>query len=329
MKRRIFFGVLGGAAFAWGGAAAWPHAARAQRNLPVIGILATASSTAMRPWVSSFLERLTSLGWEDGRNVVIALRFADGHRERIQDIAAEFARLKVGLIVTTGTSVPAARTANPSTPIVFALGNDPLGAGLVTNLARPGGYVTGLSQLAADLGGKRIEILREIVPSMKRLAILGDAGNHATVPEMRQVQSAAQSLGLSGDFLDVRQIENIGPAIQSLKGKAEAIYVQSGPLMNTNRDRISALALEARLPTMSGIRDYVEAGGLISYGPNFHDLFRRAADYADKILRGAKPGDLPVEQPTKFELVLNLKTAKQLDLKISDSFVLRADAVVE
>jgi putative ABC transport system substrate-binding protein len=307
----------------------WPFVARAQEKLPKVGVLATASAASMGPWIAAFLDRLKSLGWEDGRNVAIVLRWADGESKRIQEIAEEFAHLKVDIVVTSGTSVPAAKAANPTTPIVFAIANDPVGAGLVTNLARPGGYITGLSQLAADLGGKRIEILREIVPSAKRLAILGDAGNQAAAPEMLQVQSAAESLGMTAELLDVRKAESIRPAIESLQGRVDALYVQSGPLMNTYRLEISSLALKAHLPTMSGIRDYVAEGGLISYGPDFNELFRRAAGYTDKILRGTKPGDLPIEQPTKFELAVNLTTGKALGLQIPDSFVLRADEVIE
>jgi putative ABC transport system substrate-binding protein len=309
--------------------AAWPTIAPAQRKLPTVGLLGTASSAAMGPWMGACVQRLRELGWIDGQNVTIDLRWADGRPERMVEIATEFSRLNVDVIVTTGTAVSIIGQTTQAIPIVFAIANDPVGAGLVASLARPGGNVTGLSQLAADLGGKRVEILLEIVPRVKRLAILGDAGNHAAVPEMRQVQDAARMLGLQSELLDVRRVEDIGPAVESVKGKVDALYVQSGPLMNTSRARISTLAIGAQLPTMSGIRDYVEAGSLISYGPNFPDMFRRAANLVDKILRGAKPADLPVEQPTKFELILNLTTAKLLGLKLSDSFLLRADEVIE
>jgi putative ABC transport system substrate-binding protein len=303
--------------------------ARAQRKLPVLGLLGTASAIAMGPWMAATVQRLRELGWIEGQSVVIELRWADGRPERIAEIAAEFSRLKVDIIVTTGTAISIIRETTGAIPLVFAIANDPIGAGLVPSLARPGGNITGLSQLAADLGGKRLEILREIIPGLKKLAILGDAGNQAAVSEMRQVQDAAATLGLESKLLDVRRIEDIGPTLQSMKGKTDALYVQSGPLMNTSRVRISTIALGAQLPTMSGIRDYVDAGSLISYGPNFPDMFRRAANLVDKILHGAKPGDLPVEQPTKFELILNLTTAKLLGLKIPESFLLRADEVIE
>ena len=321
MRRREFLAGLG--------AAVWPLDARAQRRLPTIGILGSASAIAMGPWVAACVQRLRELGWIEGRTGNIELRWADGRPERIAEIAAEFERLHVDVIITTGTAISIIKQTSSTIPLVFAIANDPLGAGLVASLARPGGHITGLSQLAADLGGKRVELIREIIPTMKRLAILGDAGNQAVVPEMRQVQEAARMLGLQDELLDVRRAEEIGPALEALKGKADALYVQSGPLMNTNRVKISTLALGARLPTMSGIRDYVDAGSLVSYGPNFPDMFRRAAEIADKILRGANPGDVPVEQAAKFDLILNLTTAKALGLKIPESFLLRANEVIE
>jgi putative ABC transport system substrate-binding protein len=212
---------------------------------------------------------------------------------------------------------------------VFAIANDPVGSGLVQSIARPGGNVTGLSILAADLGGKRLEILREVIPGLNRLATLGDVANSVTASETSQVQEAARTLGLEVVKLEVRRSEDIAPAIEALKGHADALYVQSDPLMNTNRTRISILAVGARLPTLSGIRDYVEAGGLMSYGPNFADIFRRTGDYVDKILRGAKPADLPIEQPTRFDLVVNQTTAKALNLTFPPTLLARADEVIE
>jgi putative ABC transport system substrate-binding protein len=323
MRRREFITLIGSVA------AVWPFAARAQPKLLTVGILGSASPATMGSWVAAFGQRLRELGWIEGRTVAIELRWAEGRNERIIEVASEFVRLKIDVIVTTGTSVPAVKQATSVIPIVFAIAGDPVGAGLVSSLARPGGNVTGLSQLAADLGGKRLEILREIVPGLKRFAILGNTENRATVPEINQVREAAQTLGLESEMADVRRAEDIAPAIEALKGRVDALYVQSDPLMNTNRIRISTLALGAKLPTSSGIRDYVEAGLLMSYGPNFPDLFRGAAGFVDKILRGAKPADLPVEQPTKFDLVLNLTTAKVLGLKIPESFLLRADEVIE
>src|SRR5262249_32798623 len=227
---------------------------------------------------------------------------------------------------TTGTPVPVLKEVTSTVPIVFTIANDPVGGGLVGSLSRPGGNVTGLSQIAADLGGKRVELLRDMIPDLRRLATLSNVGNAVTASEMRQVSEAARTLGLEVVNSEIRRSD---PAIESLKGRARAIYVQADPLTNTNRVRISTLAVGARLPTLGGIRDYVEAGGLMSYGPNFPDLFRRAAEYVDKILRGAKPGDLPVEQPTKVDLVVNLTTAKVLGLKVPEAFLVRADEVIE
>jgi putative ABC transport system substrate-binding protein len=322
MKRREFI-------LALGAAAAWPLAARAQQTPPMIGFLGPASASAMSAWTAAFVQRLRELGWIEGRTIRIEYRWGDGRTDHFPEIAAEFVRLKVDVIVTTGTPVPVLREATSTIPIVFTIASDPLGVGLVGSLSRPGGNVTGLSQLAADLGGKRVELLREVIPDLRRLATLSNVGNAATASEMIQVSEAARTLGLEVVNSEIRRSEDITPAIESLKGRADAIYVQTDPLMNTNRGRISTLALGARLPTMGGIREYVEAGGLMSYGPNFPDLFRRAAEYVDKILRGAKPGDLPVEQPTKFDLVVNLSTAKVLGLRVPETFLVRADEVIE
>jgi putative tryptophan/tyrosine transport system substrate-binding protein len=324
MRRREFITLLGGAA-------AWPVVARAQQRgkLPTIGFLGPASASAMRPWIDAFVARLRELGWVEGRTVAIEVRWAEGHSERFAEVAAEFIRLKVDVIVTTGTAVPILKQATSVIPIVFAISNDPLGSGIVASLSKPGGNATGLSQLATDLAGKRLELLREMLPSLSRVAALGNAGNPTTAPEMLEVQIAARTLGFQIVTSEIRRAEEIPAVIETLKDRADALYLQSDPLMNTNRIQINTLALNARLPTFSGIRDYVEAGGLMSYGPNFPDLFRRAAEFVDKILRGAKPADLPVEQPTRFDLVVNLKTAKALGLDIPTTLLARADEVIE
>jgi putative ABC transport system substrate-binding protein len=323
LKRRDIIALLGGAVVAW------PLTARGQRKPPTIGFLGPATASAMSTWTAAFVQRLRELGYVEGRTVAIEYRWGDGRSDRLAEFAAELVRLKVDVIVTTGTGVPPLKQATSVIPIVFTIANDPIGGGLVTSLSRPGGNVTGLSQLAADLGGKRIEILRDIVPGVKRLAILANVGNLVTASEIVQVQEAARSLGLEIVNSEIRRGEDLAPAIEALKDRADAIYVQTDPIMNTHRVRISTLALGARLPTLSGIREYVEAGILMSYGPNFLDLFRRAADYVDKILRGAKPADLPVEQPTKFDLVINLTTARVLGLKVPEAFLLRVDQVIE
>ena len=280
-------------------------------------------------YVTAFEQRLRELGWIEGRNVAIEYRWAEGRGERFAEIAAEFVRNKVDIIVTGGGAVVAAKQATLIIPIVFALANDPVGIGLVASLSQPGGNVTGLSQQATDLAGKRLELLGELVPGISRLAILGNAGYPAAVLEMGEVQETARKLGLDAALSEIRRAEDIAPAFEAFRGHAQALYVVADPLTGSNRVHINTLALGARLPTMHGIREYAETGGLISYGANISDLFRRAAEFVDKILRGAKPADLPVEQPTKFELVVNLKTARAIELTIPEAFLARADEVIE
>src|SRR5215471_6522586 len=323
MKRRAFITLLGGAA------TAWPFTARAQHKIPTIGFLGSLSQSAQSTWTAAFVQRMREHGWIEGRTIAIEYRWAEGRGERFAEIAAEFVRLKVDVIVTVGGAVLAAKQATSLIPIVFAVAADPVGGGLVASLVRPGGNVTGLSSQFTDLAGKRLELLREIVPSLRQLAIMANAGYPASVLEMAEVQATTRTLGLDVVTLEIRRAEDIAPAFEALKGRAEALYVCAESLVTTNRVRINTLALAARLPTMHSIREYVEAGGLMSYGPNFPDLWRRTADLVDKILRGAKPADIPVEQPTKFDLVINLTTAKALGLTIPESFLTRADEVIE
>src|SRR5215467_7037513 len=324
-RRRQFITLLGGAAVAG------PLAARAQQanKLPTIGFLG-ANPSIESSRVAAFVQRLRELGWIDGRNLAIEYRWTEGRNERYAENAAELVRLKVDVIVT-GATVPtlAAKQATAIIPIVFAASGDPVGTGLVASLARPGGNVTGLSAQTAETAGKRLELLREIVPGLGRLAIMGNVGNPIGVLELDEVQAAARALGLEVITVELRRAEDISPAFDALKGRADALYVCSDPLVNTHRIRVNTLALAGRLPTMHLFREYVDAGGLMSYGPNLPDLLRRAADYVDKILRGAKPGDIPVEQPTKFVLIINLTTAKALGLTIPESFLLRADELIE
>ena len=276
------------------------------------------------------MERLSKLGWTEGRTVAIEYRWAEERHERLAEIAAEFVRLKVDVIVThSAAPVLAAKQATSVIPIVFAAAADPVDSGLVASLARPGGNVTGLSSQATDLSAKRLELLREGVPGLRRLAILVNVLNAAAALEMGAVQAAVATFGLKVATFDIRRAEDIAPAFELLKGRVEAIYVCADALLFANRNRINALALTARVPTMNISREHVEAGGLMSYGPHFPDLFRRAGDYVDKILRGVKPADIPVEQPVKFDLVINLITAKALGLTIPESFLLRADEVIE
>ena len=276
------------------------------------------------------MQRLRELGWIDGRNLAIEYRWAEGRDKRYTEIAAEFARLKVDVIVTTATPPTlAAKQATAVIPIVFVGALDPVGSGLVASLARPGGNATGLSGQGLDLVGKRLELLREVVPDLRRLAVMADVGNPVSVLEMAEAQAAARTLGLEVTTSEIRRAEDIAPAFEALRERADALYLCPGPLMTTNRIRINILAVGARLPTMHANRGYVEAGGLMSYGANVLDLYRRAADFVDKILRGAKPADLPVEQPTKFDFVINLTTAKALGLDVPPTLLARADEVIE
>jgi putative tryptophan/tyrosine transport system substrate-binding protein len=325
-SRREFITLLGGAA------AAWPLAARAQQpdKLPTIGFLGAGTLSAWSRRVASFVQRLRELGWIEGHTIAIEYRWADGSTGRLPNIAAEFARLKVDVIVTAGTpSVIAAKQATSVIPIVFATAGDPVSNGLVATLARPGGNVTGLSVQDVDLTGKRLELLRELVPRLSRLAILTNIGNPVHILQREEVRTMARALGVEVIILEIRRADDIPPAFETLKNGADALYIPPDPLVISELNRINALVLSARLPTMHGSGEYVEAGGLMSYGPNFPDLFRRAADYVDKILRGAKPGDIPVEQPTKFNFVINLTTAKALGLEIPPTLLALADEVIE
>jgi putative ABC transport system substrate-binding protein len=326
IRRREFISTLGGAAVAW------PIVARAQQpgKLPTIGFMGATTTSIQGQWVAALVQRLRELGWIEGRTVAIEYRWGEGSEERFAEIAAEFVRLKVDVIVTFGTpSIIAAKKATTVIPIVFAAAGDPVGTGLVVSLAQPGGNVTGLSIQQTDLASKRLEMLREIRLDLRKLGILANIGSPNSLLEMREVQAAARLLALDMVTLEVRRAEDIAPAFDALKGNADALYVSASPLVTTNRVRINTLALGMRLPTMHVFRENVEAGGLMSYGPNFPALFRRAAGYVDRVLRGAKPGDLPIEQPTKFDLVLNLTTAKALGIVIPESFLLRADEVIE
>jgi putative ABC transport system substrate-binding protein len=326
MRRREFISLISGVAVSW------PIAARAQQTpkQPIIGFLGSGTLESQGQWVAAFLQRLRELGWIEGRNLTIEYRWAGGSSDRADELAADLVRLNVGIIVTYANPIVlAAKRATSVIPIVFAAAADPLGTGLVATLARPGGNITGLSVEATDLGGKRMELLRELSPKIRRLAIMANVDNSASVLEMREVQSAARSIGLEITTLEIRQPDDIAPAFSKLKDRADALYVCIDTVLFANRIRINTLALAARMPTMLSTREAVKAGGLMTYGPNFPDLFRRAADYVDKILHGAKPADLPVEQPTKFDLIINLTTAKALGLTVPQTLLATADEVIE
>jgi putative ABC transport system substrate-binding protein len=284
----------------------------------------------MNSWTSAFVQRLGELGWIEGRTIAIEYRWADGKSEHLADFAAEFVRLKVAVIVTGGTAATsAAKQATSAIPIVFGTAGDPVRLGLVASLARPGGNITGMSKQSADLPGKRLELLRDLVPGLRRLAVMANLEARIGVLEMDEVQAAAQKLGLEVIPLELRRAEDIVPALESVKGHADGLYVVTEPLVNSNRIKINTLANAERLPTVHGEKAYVEAGGLMSYGPNYPELFRRAAEQVDKILRGTKPADLPVEQPTKFDLAINMTTAKALGIAVPSSLLTQADDVIE
>jgi putative tryptophan/tyrosine transport system substrate-binding protein len=326
VRRRQFIALVGSVT------TGWPLIARAQQapKLPTIGFLGSSTSSAMTAWIAAFVQRLHELGWIEGRTVAIEYRWGEGRDERYAQIADEFVRLKVNVIVTYGTPpTKAAKQATTTIPIVFAAAADPIGNGLVSSLSQPGGNVTGLSLQQSDIVGKKLELLRELLGGLRQLAVIGNVGNPATVLEIGEVKTAADKLGIDIVSLAIRRAEDVSPAFDALKGRAEALYVSTDPLIFTNVGRINTLALGTRLPTIYNGREYIQSGGLMSYGPSYADLFRRAAEFVDKILHGAKPNDFPVEQPTKFEFVINLITAKALSLTVPASLLARADELIE
>jgi putative tryptophan/tyrosine transport system substrate-binding protein len=322
MRRRDFVKSIAASA------ATWPLAARAQQadKLPTIGFLGTEVSS---PFTAAFAERLSQLGWVEGRTVAIDYRWSEGRPERVAEFAAEFVQQKVDVIVAYGGAVAALKRATAVIPIVFAIAGDPVGSGFVESLAHPGGNVTGLSLEQNDIASKRLELLREMVPNLRRLAIMFNADYPSSVRETGQVQAVARVLGLEVAPHEIRRAEDIAPAFETLKSQADALFVVGDTLILANRTPIVTLALGARLPTIFDNRIIVQAGGLMSYGANFSALYQRAAEYVDKILRGAKPSDLPVEQPTKFDLVVNLKTARALGLTVPQTLLVAADEVIE
>jgi len=325
MRRREFISLLSGAAV-------WPVAGHGQQpsKLPTIGFVGAGTPSTYAPWVTAFVQRLGELGWIKDRTIAIEVRWAEGRGGRYAEIAAEFVRLNVDAILAIGTPATlAAKQATSVVPIVFVAVNDPIALGVVSSLARPDSNVTGLSNQQHDVVGKRLELLREVVPDLRRLAILSNPANTGGVLEVKDVQTAASTMGLDTVPLEIRLAEEMGSALESLNNRADALYIASDPLFNSNRIRINTAVVRLRLPTVYTFREYVEAGGLMSYGANFTALFRRGADFVDKILRGTKPADIPVEQPTKFDLVINLTTAKTLGLAIPDKLLALADDVIE
>src|SRR5215471_13292051 len=327
LNRRESITLLGGAA-----TAAWPLALQAQQSgrLPTIGFIASGTPETQGHFVTAFMQRLLELGWVEGRTVALQVRWADGRSERFTEFAAELVRLKVDIIVTPSTPVViAAKQASSAIPIVFAGAGDPIGSGLVASLARPGGNVTGLSQQSAELAGKRLALLREVIPGLRRLAIIANVENPPSLLELTELERLTSGLGIETTKLVTRRPEDIALGFQSLKSAVDAVYTVNDPVVNSQRVRIITLALVRRLPTMYGLREFATSGGLMSYGPDLPSLFRRAAEMADKILRGAKPADIPVEQPTKFDLVINLFTAKAIGVEVPSTVIAHADEVIE
>jgi putative ABC transport system substrate-binding protein len=323
MTRREFVKLLPGTV------AAWPLVAQAQQGAPRhIGVLG-ADPTVWSSWTAAFVTRLQELGWVVGDTIDIEYRWAGGSSKRVSDFTAEFLRRHVDVIVTYGSAAAVLEQATTTIPIVLAVAFDPVSAGLVSSLARPGGNVTGMSIQQPDLVGKRLELLREVIPQLRRLAIMANANYAPPMLEAERVRATAHALDLEAARLEIWRSEEIAPAFEAISGKADALYVVSDALIAANRTLIVTLALSARLPTILSYRDYVKAGGLMSYGPNYADLFRRAAEMVDKILNGTKPSDIPIEQPSKFELVINLTTARAIGLTVPPTVLTRADEVIE
>jgi putative tryptophan/tyrosine transport system substrate-binding protein len=298
-------------------------------KVPRIGFLAPGSPSSDSPRIDPFRQGLRELGYTEGQNIVIELRFAEGKSERLPALVAELIQLRVDAIVLSGT--PAAQVAKRATttiPIVMGTSADPVGTELVVSLARPGGNVTGLSTLGSDLSGKRLELLKEVVPGVSRIAVLSNPTNQSVPALLRETKIAAQSLGVQIQFLEARAPGDLNKVFVAIRGRPSALMVVPDPMLFAQRKRLSDLAGQNRLPTMAEWEEFVQAGGLMSYGPSFREMFRRAAVYVDKILKGRMPADLPVEQPTKFEFVINLKTAKQIGLTMPPNVLARADRVI-
>lgn len=304
--------------------------AQQPKKVPRIGYLSATSPSTNPAWTEAFRHGLRELGYVEGKNIVIEYRYAEGKLDRLRELAAELVRLKVDVIVTGGpATTPAVKEATVTIPIVMGFDNDPVGSGFVSSLARPGGNITGLSALSPELSGKRLELLKEIVPRLSRVAVLGSSTLSGYAQILREVEIAAGAFGVQLQHLDVRDPKDIETAFRAAsKGRAEAVLVLVSAVLNSHRIQVADLAVKNRLPAVYGQPQYVEDGGLLSYAPSYTDLFRHAATYVDKILKGTKPADLPVEQPTKFELIINLKAAKQIGLTIPPNVLARADRVI-
>jgi putative ABC transport system substrate-binding protein len=324
MKRREFMLLMSGVAVVSASAVYGQQSTKS----PVVGFLVAGTQASHGAWVAAFTQRLSELGWKDGRNVKIEYRWAAGDVGQTTQFASEFVQRKVDVIVTSAYGVMAAKDATSTIPIVFAAYGDAVEAGIVKSLARPSGNMTGLTTQPGELSSKRLELLRDIIPNVRRLAALVNT-HVVAIQEVAAIQTASAKLNIRVDVLDVQTAQDIEAAMATLAGQTDALYVYSEPLTNANKDKIIKAANTAKIPTIFGFREFVDAGGLISYGPSFIDLFARAAEYTDKILRGAKAADLPVQQPVKFDLIINLKAAKALGLSIPETVLIRADEIIE
>ena len=325
MQRREFISLLGGVA------ATWPFAARAQQKIPQIGFMGNSTAALEANLVNAFREGLRDAGYEEGRNIVIKYLWADGHYDRLPGLVAELVAGMVDVIVTAGT--PAALAVKQKTttvPLVMVVVDDPVGTGLVQNLAHPGGNLTGLSSIAPDLEGKRLQLLREVAPTLSHVAVFYNSLNPFHVASVRQALGAAQTLGIRLQQLDIQKPEDLDGVVATMrKDKPGGLFILADRISLHNRQRIVDFALEQRVPSISAYEELVEAGGLMSYGPSYEDMHRRAAIYVAKILKGTKPGNLPIEQPTKFTFIINLRTAKALGLTVPDKLLALADEVIE
>jgi putative ABC transport system substrate-binding protein len=327
IARRDFITLLGGTA------AAWPLAARAQQaaKIPRVGLLSTFSPSETVPWHQALRQGLRDLGWVEGENISIEYRYAEGRLDRMTALASDLVRLKVDLIFTdTMSPAFAAKNATQTIPVVVASASDLVASGLAQSLARPGGNITGLDQIAPELGGKRLELLKEIVPKLSSAVVLWNPQNKTSTRNWNELQPPARQLGLPLHSLEVRNADELDKAFEAATtARADALVILPEPVFVGNLKRIADFAAKNHLPSIFHLREFADAGGLMAYGPDRSDLFRRAAAYIDKILKGAKPADLPIQLPTKFELVINLKTAKALGLSVPDRLLALADEVIE
>jgi putative ABC transport system substrate-binding protein len=324
MRRREFITMIGGVA-------AWPLAAHAQQKIPRIGFMGNSTAALESNLVDAFREGLRELGYEEGRNIAIEYRWADGNYDRFPTLAAELIATKVDAIVTAGTPAAlAVKRATTTVPLVMVAVGDPIGTGLVPSLARPGGNLTGLSSIAPDLEGKRLQLLREVVPALSHVAMFVNSLNPFHVSSMKQARAAAQAMGIKLQLHDIRKSEDLDDTFAAIrKERPDALLILADRVFLHNRQRMMDFTNEQRLPNINAYKELVEVGGLMSYGPSYEDMHKRAAIYVDKILKGTKPADLPIEQPSKFTFIVNLKAAKALGVTVPSQLLGLADQLID